>query len=349
MEIIRAFENMLNEVKLRGNYQGIEYNHRGPAHLSIGQEAAAVGQAYLLGVDDHIYGSTAATARSSPRASRPSHKLDDEALHEDHEGLLRRRHACASSRRTPPGPRQGPGHRFPDLRRAGRDLRPRDSASTRAWAARCTPSSRPSASCPTTPSSAARATSPSARPSSSTSTSKPGIVICNIGDASAGCGPVWEGICFATMDQFKKLWDEAHRGGLPLILNFVNNFYGMGGQPVGETMGFKVLARLGAGVNPEQMHAERVDGYNPLAVIDAIAPQEGDPRGEATARSCSTPSPTASPATRPPTPPATARRAEVEAWQQHGLARRLRRRNWSTPRSARQAEIDADPRSRSKR
>ena len=33
----------------------------------------------------------------------------------------------------------------------------------------------------------------------------------------------------------------------------------------------EVLARLGAGVNPEQMHAERVDGYNPLAVIDAIA------------------------------------------------------------------------------
>ncbi len=28
-----------------------------------------------------------------------------------------------------------------------------------------------------------------------------------------------------------KLWDEAHRGGLPLIFNFVNNFYGMGGQP----------------------------------------------------------------------------------------------------------------------
>jgi 2-oxoisovalerate dehydrogenase E1 component len=45
----------------------------------------------------------------------------------------------------------------------------------------------------------------------------------------------------------------------------------MGGQPVGETMGFKVLARLGAGLNPEQMHAERIDGYNPLAVIDAIA------------------------------------------------------------------------------
>jgi 2-oxoisovalerate dehydrogenase E1 component len=100
---------------------------------------------------------------------------------------------------------------------------------------------------------------------------KPGIVIANIGDASASCGPVWEGICFATMDQFRLLWEESHRGGLPLIINFVNNFYGMGGQPVGETMGMRVLARLGAGINPQQMHSERIDGYSPLAVIDAIA------------------------------------------------------------------------------
>ena len=95
-------------------------------------------------------------------------------------------------------------------------------------------------------------------------------MIANIGDASAGCGPTWEALCFATMDQFKELWDESHRGGLPLIMNFVNNFYGMGGQPVGETMGFKILARMGAGLTPDQMHAERVDGYNPLAVVDAI-------------------------------------------------------------------------------
>jgi 2-oxoisovalerate dehydrogenase E1 component len=43
----------------------------------------------------------------------------------------------------------------------------------------------------------------------------------------------------------------------------------MGGQTCGETMGYGIAARIGAGVNPEEMHAERVDGYNPLAVIDA--------------------------------------------------------------------------------
>ena len=57
MAVIRAFETMLNEVKLRGTFRDLRYEHRGPAHLSIGQESAAVGMAYLLGTEDHIYGS----------------------------------------------------------------------------------------------------------------------------------------------------------------------------------------------------------------------------------------------------------------------------------------------------
>jgi len=60
-------------------------------------------------------------------------------------------------------------------------------------------------------------------------------------------------------------------GAPPILFNFFNNFYGMGGQTSGETMGYGIMARAGAGVNPDNMHAERVDGYNPLAVADAIA------------------------------------------------------------------------------
>jgi 2-oxoisovalerate dehydrogenase E1 component len=98
---------------------------------------------------------------------------------------------------------------------------------------------------------------------------KPGLVVANIGDASLACGPVWEGITFAAMDQFRELWEGDMKGGLPVIFNIMNNQYGMGGQTCGETMGYGIAARVGAGVNPDQMHAERVDGYNPLAVIDA--------------------------------------------------------------------------------
>ena len=45
MVIIREFETMLNTIKTTNEYKGIPYNHPGPAHLSIGQEEAAVGMA----------------------------------------------------------------------------------------------------------------------------------------------------------------------------------------------------------------------------------------------------------------------------------------------------------------
>ena len=46
MRMIREFEEMLLAIKVASNYNGVEYNYPGPALLSIGQEAAAVGQAY---------------------------------------------------------------------------------------------------------------------------------------------------------------------------------------------------------------------------------------------------------------------------------------------------------------
>ena len=55
------------------------------------------------------------------------------------------------------------------------------------------------------------------------------------------------------------------------MVNIFNNFYGMGGQPVGETSGVGIHARIGSGVNADGMHAERVDGFNPLAVAEATA------------------------------------------------------------------------------
>ena len=40
--VLREFESMLNQIKTQGVYNGIETTYPGPAHLSIGQEAAAV-------------------------------------------------------------------------------------------------------------------------------------------------------------------------------------------------------------------------------------------------------------------------------------------------------------------
>ena len=57
MRIIREFETMLNEIKVKSVYNGVEYHNPGPAHLSIGQEASAVGQAYCLDINDFTFGS----------------------------------------------------------------------------------------------------------------------------------------------------------------------------------------------------------------------------------------------------------------------------------------------------
>ncbi len=100
---------------------------------------------------------------------------------------------------------------------------------------------------------------------------KPGIVVANIGDASFGCGPVWEGITFSAMDQYRKLWDKSLGGGLPIMFNCMNNFYGMGGQPRGRNHGRAGSSRASARASTRtQMHAERVNGYDPLPVIDAF-------------------------------------------------------------------------------
>jgi 2-oxoisovalerate dehydrogenase E1 component len=267
MVVIREFETMLNLIKIRGEYNGIAYNHPGPAHLSIGQEAAAVGMAYTLGVEDFIFGSHRSHGEILAKGLSAIAKLSDEQLmhimesHFDgitfapvknnHSGTVKQLAvkflvygtlAEIFARET--GFNKGLGgsmHAFftpfgvyPNNAIVG------GSGDIAVGAALYKKVNR-----------------------------KPGIVVANIGDASMACGPVWEGLAFATMDQFTQLWEGDMKGGLPLIINIMNNQYGMGGQTCGETMGYNIAARIGAGLNGDQLHAERVDGYNPLAVIDA--------------------------------------------------------------------------------
>ncbi|MEW6358068.1 MAG: thiamine pyrophosphate-dependent enzyme [Planctomycetota bacterium] len=268
MAIIRTFESMLNEVKVLQNYQGIPYSHKGPAHLSIGQESAAVGQAFLLGVEDHIYGSHRSHGEILAKGLSAIQKLDDGSLKKIMEGYM-----GGATLRVVAGDAQGG---VKDLAidflvyGALAEIFGREAGLNKGMGGSMHAFFTPFGVYPNNAIVGGSGDISVGAALYKKVNHKPGIIVCNIGDASMGCGPVWEALCFATMDQFKELWDEEHRGGLPIIMNFVNNFYGMGGQPMGETMGFKILARLGAGLNPDQMHAERVDGFNPLAVIDAI-------------------------------------------------------------------------------
>jgi 2-oxoisovalerate dehydrogenase E1 component len=265
---IREFETILNEIKLKGSYKGVAYNHLGPAHLSIGQEAAAVGMAFSLTPDDHIYGShrshgeILAKGLSAIRQMGEAELLAIMRSYRDGAILrpLERRH-------------QGTVRQLAAsflVYGAYSEIFARETGLNRGLGGSMHAFFTPFG---IYPNNAIVGGSGSIAPGAALFkrvNRKPGIVVANIGDASFGCGPVWEGITFASMDQYRTLWDPELGGGLPIIFNCMNNFYGMGGQPCGETMGCQFIARIGAGVNPDQMHAERINGYDPLPVIDAF-------------------------------------------------------------------------------
>ena len=267
MVIIREFETMLNLIKTKGEYRGIAYNHPGPAHLSIGQEAAAVGMAYTLSADDFIFGSHRSHGEILAKGLSAIHRLDDAALTE-----IMQSHFGGSTLAPVAKGHQGTVKELAEkflLYGTLAEIFARETGFNKGLGGSMHAFFTPFGVYPNNAIVGGSGDIAVGAALFKKVNRKPGIVVANIGDASMACGPVWEGISFATMDQFTELWEGDMQGGLPLIINIMNNQYGMGGQTCGETMGYGLAARIGAGVNADQMHAERVDGYNPLAVIDA--------------------------------------------------------------------------------
>jgi 2-oxoisovalerate dehydrogenase E1 component len=268
MAAIREFETTLNEIKIKRTYKGINYDHLGPAHLSIGQEASAVGMAFLLTPQDHIYGSHRSHGEILAKGFSAIRHLDDAMLLDIMQNYLNGR-ILLPLEKDHKGTVKELALKFM-LFGAYSEIFARDTGFNRGLGGSMHAFFTPFG---IYPNNAIVGGSGSIAPGAALFkrvNRQPGIIVCNIGDASFACGPVWEGITFASMDQYRTLWDQSLGGGLPIIFNCMNNHYGMGGQPLGETMGCKFISRLGAGVNPEQMHAERVNGYNPLALIDAF-------------------------------------------------------------------------------
>ncbi len=89
------------------------------------------------------------------------------------------------------------------------------------------------------------------------------VVACLFGDGAANNGIFHESLNFSAMSQLPY--------GLPAIYIIENNQYGMTGQQRGEVTGIDCLARRGAAYNRDNMHAEVVNGMDVLAVWDAVA------------------------------------------------------------------------------
>ncbi|MBE6687585.1 MAG: dehydrogenase [Ruminococcaceae bacterium] len=273
MRIIREFETMLNEIKTKSAYNGVEYNNPGPAHLSLGQEASAVGEAYALDINDLTFGSHRSHGEILAKGLSSIHKLDDEELYDIMKEFL-----GGSVLNVVEG-KMAAHESIKELAidfllyGALAEVFARTTGFNRGLGGSMHAFFIPFGIMPNNAIVGGAAPVALGAALYKRANKKKGIVVANFGDGACGRGPVLEAFNMASMDQIKQLWGKDGvngDGGLPILFNVFNNFYGMGGQTRGETMGYDMVARLGAGVNPQQMHAERVNGYDPLAVIDAV-------------------------------------------------------------------------------
>ena len=268
MFTIREFETMLNLVKTTGGYNGVEYNNPGPAHLSMGQEAAAVGMAYNLTTDDFIFGSHRSHGEILAKGLRSIEILSDKELKKIMDEFWGGATVAVAGKGFK-GTTKQLGIRFL-IYGAIAEIFARTTGFNKGLGGSMHTFFTPFGIYPNNAIVGGSGSIAVGAALYKKVNRKKGIVVANLGDGAMARGPVLEGMTFASMDQFKTLWEGDMKGGLPVLINVMDNQYAMGGQTRGETMGYTFPARLGAGFNPEAWHAERVDGYNPLAVIDAF-------------------------------------------------------------------------------
>ncbi len=265
--MLREFESMINEIKIKGEYQGFKHSYPGPAHLSMGQEAAAVGQAYILDMDDMTFGSHRSHSEVLARGLASINKLPEDKLYQIMKDFMGGETLAPVEKLNKTGDVKDLAVDFL-LYGFMSEIFARRTGFHRGMGGSMHVFFLPFGIYPNNAIVGGAAPVALGAALYKKVNDKPGIVISNVGDGAVGCGVVYESMNFASMDQLRQLWEK--KGGLPILFNFFNNGYGMGGQTRGETMAYDFLARLGAGISPTQLYAERVDGFNPLAVIDAM-------------------------------------------------------------------------------
>src|SRR5260221_3789826 len=261
MLIVREFETMLGEFKSRGTYGGIEYAYRGPAHLSLGQEGAAVGAALALRPEDHIFGSHRSHGEFIAKGLSAIERLDQAALRRVMEGHQDGRLLKAVEHHVRPADERSLAESFLLFGLLAETLM-RSIGFNGGMGGSMHAFFLPFGAYPNNAIVGASAGIATGAALYKRLARTSGIAVANIGDGASGCGPVWEAMNFASMAQYDRLWPEPYKGGLPVLFFFLNNFYAMGGQTIGETTGWDRLARIGLAMSPSNLHAGNVDGAN---------------------------------------------------------------------------------------
>ena len=259
MLMIRELEEMI--VKLRsGMYEPIiDYSYRGPTHVSIGQEASAVGVNTALQINDKItsthrgHGDSMAkgtsaifnmnSAELSARLNLSTNKKHNNLLEEVLEHHVYRTIAELFGKES--------GY----CKGRGGSMHIADFSVGHLGANAIVGGGVPIATGAAT---------------GLRYLSKNEIVCCFAGDGAYANGVVLESLNWANQFQFTNYFAGDKAFGLPIIFIIQNNHYGMTGRADNEVMGVTRLARRGAGFSDNNMHAEVINGMDVLAVYEAI-------------------------------------------------------------------------------
>jgi 2-oxoisovalerate dehydrogenase E1 component len=206
---------MLNEFKTKGTWNGIEYNHKGPAHLSLGQEASAVGQSVNLTTNDYIFGSHRShgeiLAKCFSALWQFSQSSDGEKkLETIMKGFLGGE-TLMLAEKIP----------YKNIRELAEnfvlygtlaEIFARKAGFNRGLGGSMHAFFTPFGSMPNNAIVGGSGDIAAGAALYKRINRKPGIVIANIGDASMGCGPVWEAMMLSAMAQYRTPWPWRTRG-----------------------------------------------------------------------------------------------------------------------------------------
>ena len=215
MLIIREFETMLQALRSQGKYADTEFAYRGPAHLSVGQEAAAVGAALALMPEDHIYGSHRSHGEFIAKGLSAIDHLGENTL-----GDIMVTHAGGSLLRSVEKHVGGEGKALSEnflLFGLLTEIFMRACGFNAGMGGSMHAFFPPFGAYPNNAivgGSAGIATGAALHKKLSGN----GIAVATSGDGSTGCGPVWEAMNFASMAQYDQLWEK--KGGLPVLFFF---------------------------------------------------------------------------------------------------------------------------------
>ena len=265
MLTVREFEEMI--VKLRsGAYEPFhngpcaDFQYRGPTHVSIGQEAQAVGACSALAAGDWITSTHRGHGDSIAKGCAAIRAMNAERLRE-------RVPNCAAKDRATLVEAALADHVFRTIaelfgkeagycKGRGGGMHIADFAAGHLGANAIVGGGVPIATGAAMAERLLR---------------KDKIVCCFAGDGAYANGVVLESLNWAAMHQFTNHLAKERPFGLPIVFVIVNNHYGMTGRADDEVAGVSPLARRAAGFADNAMHAEVVNGMDVLAVRDAMA------------------------------------------------------------------------------